>query len=297
MGIAKFDDGILDNPKHAKAGPTASWLWFCSILSCRRGLTDGFIPKAKVPGLIPDLANPFRHASRLVEVGLWHEAVGGYVINDYLDWNPSKLTVEDYRRRDKARKAVRHPERIPDGNPTRNPDRNPDRNPSDHADRARDAHAGAKSESEKKSESKDQALGEESAREGAIARPGQNPHHKPTNLVNGADQRRHGTHAWCDYERGLCVPYSLHDEFTKRARKTEAELKAWYAGTVQSVAGVDVGDSIFDFWRNQFAAWVGTVTAKPSHRRAGVTESNLRGLRDDLSELEDAPGGALMRES
>lgn len=139
--------------------------------------------------------------------------------------------------------------------------------------------------------------GEESAREGdASARPGQNPHHKPTNLVNGAEQRRHGQHAWCDTERGLCVPYGLHDEFKKRAGKSDAELKAWYATTIQSVAGVAVGDGLYDFWKNHFAAWVGTVTRKPTHRRETPVESNLRGLREDLEVLDDH-GTAIARKS
>lgn len=123
--------------------------------------------------------------------------------------------------------------------------------------------------------------------------PGQNPHHKPTNLVNGAEQRRHGTHAWCDYARGLCVPYGLHDEFKKRATKTDDELKAWYAATVQSLDGVDVGDDVFDFWRNQFGTWVGTVTRKPAAKRETHVESNLRGLREDLEALDS--GTAIAR--
>jgi hypothetical protein len=91
----------------------------------------------------------------------------------------------------------------------------------------------------------------------------QNPHHKPTNLINGSEQRRHGQHAWCDYERELCVPYQLHQQFQKQGLKTSDELKAWYPTVVAGVNGQPVGD-LFAFWRVSFDNLVGTPVKKKS---------------------------------
>ncbi len=90
----------------------------------------------------------------------------------------------------------------------------------------------------------------------------------PPPLLNGASQRMHGVHAWCSLwvgRDGLCVPLGLHGQFIGRLGGSDADtrLKAWYAATVTALDGRPIGDRLFDFWENQFAAWVGTVTAKP----------------------------------
>ena len=90
-----------------------------------------------------------------------------------------------------------------------------------------------------------------------------NPHAKPTNLINGADLRRHGQHAWCDTERGMCVPFSLQDEFKKKGLKTDVELARWYPTVIASMKGQPMGDNVFAFWQSAFAQWVGTVAVRP----------------------------------
>jgi hypothetical protein len=115
---------------------------------------------------------------------------------------------------------------------------------------------------------------------------GGNPHSKPTNLINGSELRFHGQHAWCSWpeRNGFCVPMPLHRELIGRlgTPTAEAELKGWYPSVVARYTGRGVGDKIFDFWNNEFAAWVGTVTQAPSQRRPTAVESNLRGLREDV---------------
>jgi uncharacterized protein YdaU (DUF1376 family) len=117
-----------------------------------------------------------------------------------------------------------------------------------------------------------------------------NPHSKPTNLVNGGEQRLHGQHAWCSWpERdGLCIPAFLHREFVGKLAKPEAdrELRAWYPTVIAQYAGQPIGDESIAFWRNHFASWVGTVTTKPGARRLSSAESNLRGLAEDMALLE-----------
>lgn len=94
-------------------------------------------------------------------------------------------------------------------------------------------------------------------------------HPRDSGLINGSDQRRHGMHAWCDYQRGLCVPWGLHAEFKARlgVPDAEARLTAWYPTVVARYAGRPIGDDLFAFWRNELASWVGTVTAKPIEAR------------------------------
>lgn len=91
-----------------------------------------------------------------------------------------------------------------------------------------------------------------------------NPHNNPNALVNGHDARRHGSHAWCSPRDGLCVPYFLHTELMGRGAKSEAQMKAWYLETVGRFAGKAIGDRDVEFWRNEFASWVGTVTTRPT---------------------------------
>jgi hypothetical protein len=163
MGTAKFDDGLPSNPKIIEAGATAAWLWLCSVLYCRRGLTDGFIPRVVVPTLAIGLKAPFTHAAKLVACGLWDQDGPNYRVHDFLDWNPSKAQVEGYRANDRERKQARHSKSDSSRNPNGiHPDS--ERIPSDHSLRVR-AHAGGKSEYVSESESEKNALTEESARE------------------------------------------------------------------------------------------------------------------------------------
>lgn len=252
MGIAKFDDGIPDHPKFMKAGPVASWLWFCSVCYSRRVLSDGFVPKAKIPTMSAGLtgAASFKAAALLVEAGLFDEAVGGYQVHDYCNWNPSKAIVEDYRKRDRDRKQKRH-----SGVES---DRNPDRNPNGlHADSERRgaSRAGAKSESSSESCLEDLDLSGESAREGT--RP----------IVDGHANRLHAQHAWCGPNRVGCVPtYAFHDELVARSGKSDAEVRAWYSRALAAHQG-PVPRDVFKFWGNLLDGWIGAVM--PSGAQSG----------------------------
>lgn len=103
----RIDSNVPKQRKFVDAGPVASWLWLAGVAHCRTALTDGFIQKALVPTLVPDLKNPFKQAERLVNVTLWHHALGGYQVNGYLEWNPSKAEVERLRKMDADRKKGR----------------------------------------------------------------------------------------------------------------------------------------------------------------------------------------------
>src|SRR5687767_7652776 len=95
MAWMRIDDRVRTHPKIVSAGPGASWFWFCGIGYCREHLTDGFIPDGMMASLCPGvgLAAARNHASKLVEVRLWHRKPGGYEVHDFLEWNPSRASV------------------------------------------------------------------------------------------------------------------------------------------------------------------------------------------------------------
>ena len=117
MTFAQLHDGFYRNPKVQAAGSVAAWMWAASIGYASEGLTDGFIPLAALASLCPDLDTKprLKVAARLVEVGLWEVADGGWRVHDYLKWNFSKSAVLAKReatlaRVNKHRNGPRHGE-------------------------------------------------------------------------------------------------------------------------------------------------------------------------------------------
>lgn len=92
MAWAKIDDQFADHPKVIAAGPLAGWLYVCGLTYCARLLTDGFIPTGQVRKLA-DLDRAMDLAHTLVEVGLWEEVGGGFLVHDYLEYNPARERV------------------------------------------------------------------------------------------------------------------------------------------------------------------------------------------------------------
>lgn len=122
MVWAKIDDAILDNPKIARVGVLGFALHVAGIAYCCRNLTDGLIPFGKVEclldmgSLIQDVLGAFEDqgvpagvverandglfdlgrlmaepiAERLAECGLWERTEGGYLVHDFLEYNPSR---------------------------------------------------------------------------------------------------------------------------------------------------------------------------------------------------------------
>lgn len=102
MPWVKLDDMFADHPKIAEAGPLAGWFYVCGLCYAGRYLTDGFIPKGQVRKLA-DVDNAPALAARLVEVGLWEQTDGGYIIHDYSQYNPSAEQVKAQRERNAQR--------------------------------------------------------------------------------------------------------------------------------------------------------------------------------------------------
>ena len=105
MPWVKIDDNFASHPKIVAAGPMAGWLYICGLTYSARYLTDGFIP-AKQVRLLADIESPATVAAKLVECGLWEPVDGGYMIHDYLKYNPSGVQVKRDREAAAARQAA-----------------------------------------------------------------------------------------------------------------------------------------------------------------------------------------------
>lgn len=122
MTWVRLDDAILDNHKIAAVGPIGFALHVAAITHCARNLTDGFLhysrartllapqwtegdddgihgPKIQSIAIVSGMSGmdgmeAIEHTiSTLCWIGLWEEIPHGYLIHDYLDYNPSKEAV------------------------------------------------------------------------------------------------------------------------------------------------------------------------------------------------------------
>lgn len=118
MAWVKLDDRFYTNRKVLDAGRDARELYLVGLTYCAGNLSDGFIPDTALPALavtvdVTVLPIVSSCATRLVMVGLWESAEGGYRVHDYLNFNPSaahvraereatRQRVTDWRRQRKA---------------------------------------------------------------------------------------------------------------------------------------------------------------------------------------------------
>ena len=129
MTWAKLDDCFPDHPKIVEAGPLGMAVHVAGICYCARYLTDGHITRKAARRLIDldELGDITQVIDTLVAVGLWITTADGYLINDFLEYNPSRADVEAQRekRTAAAKKAANtrwgcepqcesHANRIPD---------------------------------------------------------------------------------------------------------------------------------------------------------------------------------------
>jgi hypothetical protein len=121
MGWVRVDDAFYDHEKFIAAGPCGIALWLTALGWSNRNLTDGYIPRGQVPrllvfeglswetGAVPGLATfgeevtGLAVANRLVEVGIFDDAPGGYQIHDYLEFQPSAEQVREKAKKERER--------------------------------------------------------------------------------------------------------------------------------------------------------------------------------------------------
>jgi hypothetical protein len=126
MPWVKLTDDWYDDPKIIAAGPVCLAMWIVGISWCARNLTDGLIPDAQVRRLIDwdgiawrvwngdlmgggETVEPFTVADELVARALWNRVDGGYVIANYLRYQPSRAKVEQERAEAAERMRKRRP--------------------------------------------------------------------------------------------------------------------------------------------------------------------------------------------
>jgi hypothetical protein len=90
MTWAKVDDGFWCHPKVVGLPLEAIGVWALALSWCSKNLTDGAIPRR----LVKAMEWPETAVDELVAEGLWEETDRGWLVHDYLDFNPSKSDVD-----------------------------------------------------------------------------------------------------------------------------------------------------------------------------------------------------------
>ena len=111
MAWVKLDDRYFANGKILKVSPSAVLLHIASMCHCASALNDGEFPLAEL-GIICAIARVQGppEVAELVQAGLWDEtgqcnAVTGYKVHDFLEYNPPAAKVRADRQRTTARVA------------------------------------------------------------------------------------------------------------------------------------------------------------------------------------------------
>jgi hypothetical protein len=95
----RLDDAGPTHPKAFRAGPAAWGFFVAALCYCNRTLSDGFIPARDLALVFPGVsqAQATKFCARLVQVGLFEVAQGGWRVHDYLDFQPSAGDVRRLR--------------------------------------------------------------------------------------------------------------------------------------------------------------------------------------------------------
>jgi hypothetical protein len=109
MPWARLDDRINLDAKILALSDPAHRMWTCGLAYCSFNLTDGFIPEHAIHAFGVRALNKAKVACELCtptvagKKALWSKVDDGYRVNDYLDWNDSKETVQAARKKAKDR--------------------------------------------------------------------------------------------------------------------------------------------------------------------------------------------------
>ena len=106
MSWIKLSDTFSGHRKVLAAGPEAMWLHIEGLCYCAQQETDGAILEAALVRLTQFSKPKARKlAARLVDAGLWEVNGTGWKVHDYLEYNPSKKSLEEKRRAARERMA------------------------------------------------------------------------------------------------------------------------------------------------------------------------------------------------
>lgn len=104
MGWVRLDDGLCTHVKTFTVLDLNSiGLWTLCLAFCAHELTDGFVPEEYIVARAPR-RDPAKAVAKLIAAGWMQRVEGGYHIPQYLDYNPSRETVEATRAREREKK-------------------------------------------------------------------------------------------------------------------------------------------------------------------------------------------------
>lgn len=107
MAWARFDDRFHGNPKVMgvwQTCPEAIGLYVMSVTYCSQHETDGLVHDWFLQTLEPKRSKRNRLTSALLNAGMFEEHSAGFLINDYLEFNPSKADLEARREAERTRR-------------------------------------------------------------------------------------------------------------------------------------------------------------------------------------------------
>lgn len=119
MPWVRLDEEFARHPKVLAAGPLGMAMQVAALCYCNSYLTDGFVPRSVVPGLLHleglgmrmwngDLIGSGEDADfkivveDLIDAGLWEEVPGGFRIHDFHQYQPTKDEVLAEREQKRA---------------------------------------------------------------------------------------------------------------------------------------------------------------------------------------------------
>lgn len=97
----------LDDEKLVSAGLDGYWLWSRGLLHSKRQLTDGYVPAKMLAAISAGMIRaPMKVAKKLVEIGLWEEAEGGFRVpsEKWSRWQTTREEVDEIRAQNTERK-------------------------------------------------------------------------------------------------------------------------------------------------------------------------------------------------
>lgn len=105
-----MDDGYMFHPKVVEVGPWAELLDRRAIEHCAKNETDGLVTRSALKLIGRSIPKVAERVTALLEVGRWTmNDGGGYLVHDFLKYNPSKAQKEQIRALGKERQQ-RHRE-------------------------------------------------------------------------------------------------------------------------------------------------------------------------------------------
>jgi len=249
--------------------------WLDLMSYCNTHRTDGFIPDYEVAGLederpeaiIAALAFGDETLGPIVERD---DARGGWVIRNYLKYQPSKASVEDRAEIERKRKAdYRASKSRPHFVPRDVPPLSQECPTGTNRDVPYVSQAcPAPTEPDRTEPDRTEPL------KSVSARP----------LVS----RRHPAHGWCN-DRGLCVPQQQFDEFLGRlgGREHVPKLLAWLGSVIDTLGPTVPGENVFKFWGARFEQWQGSTAPQNTKGARTVAAGNrLQAALDAGAEID-----------